>query len=82
MILDEGKLEKWLSHRKGLSIRSAKDVISRFKRVGTFVDCSRNHSDEELINTLNKNKNFQKLTETVRSQLRRSIRLVKAFTKK
>ena len=70
---------KWLLKNKGLTTRSAKDVISRINRVSNFEKIEQ--EKDTLIKKLNKNQEFRNLTVTVQSQIRRAIRLLKEFEK-
>lgn len=71
---------EWLETEKGLSRKSSGDVISRLKRV-QFILGEKDISDTE-INRLEKEENFRILSRTVRSQLRRSVRLYTEFKNK
>jgi hypothetical protein len=70
---------KWLGTHASLYDRSARDNISRLKRAATLVDLTRAKPADELLLKLNRNSAFQSLTETVRSQIRRALRLYCAF---
>jgi DNA (cytosine-5)-methyltransferase 1 len=59
--------------------KSLSDVASRLKRACMFVDVESDIPTEEIIFNLNKNNEFKELSYTVQSQLRRSIKLYKAF---
>ena len=69
----------WLQKEKHLSQKSARDVLSRLKRVKNYVDFSGKGSDEELLFKMSQNSDFQKLTMSVKSQLRRAIHLAKKY---
>lgn len=65
----------WLINTKGLKIRSAKDVCSRFKRASKIMRINPNLEYVDIIYFLSKEKEFQSLPYTVKSQLKRSILL-------
>lgn len=67
----------WLINSKGLEIKSARDVVSRLNRANSICDLNFNKAVEKIIFDLNENTNFNKLSLTVKSQLRRAIRLYK-----
>lgn len=68
---------EWLENNKGMSRKSSHDAASRLKRamsiLGTEDICS------EDLNKLEGKEEFQALSMTVKSQLRRSIRLYAEF---
>ena len=68
---------QWVIDHKEYSERAARDVQSRLKRVETFLN------DKEISQTsieqLNQIEDFQKLSMSVKSQLRRSIKLFNEF---
>jgi len=72
---DIDDFRQWLSTNAKLHGRSAKDSISRFKRATIFVSLAPRRPVDEFLLELNRNPDFQRLSETVRSQLRRSVRL-------
>ena len=78
MMKDED-FSKWVKSKIGLSGRSLKDVVSRAKRVSNFVDLSLKISDVALLSRLEKHSEFSKLPLTVKSQLRRALRLFRQF---
>jgi len=63
----------WLKSTKKLTQQSAYDVVSRLRRVEGF--CSPYSELNITLFRLNKSKNFAKLTVSVRSQLRRAVKL-------
>ncbi len=70
---------EWLKSNKGMELRSARDVQSRIKRVQGLMQ--RNQIDENTLTILEDNEGFRKLSITVKSQLRRSVRLYLEFIK-
>jgi len=75
-----GELIEWLQEEKNLQERSARDVRSHLKRAEKFVDLSQSNLDgDDLAYLLNKNPEFSNLSTSVRSHLRRAVRLLKEF---
>lgn len=71
------ELRDWIIKEKGYGTKSAGDVLSRIKRAQTL--CGKeNFSLEEL----EKNKEFSKLSVSVKSQIRTAIRIRDEFKKK
>lgn len=64
---------EWLVETKCLIERSSHDVVSRLKRVLVLINKS--EIIEDTLNMLEKNNEFQVLSMSVKSQLRRSVRL-------
>lgn len=73
--------KKWLREKQGLSEKSAKDVLSRLNRVKKYIKLAKQLPSEEIIFKMGQNQEFKRLSMTVRSQLRRAIRLAKKFEK-
>lgn len=71
------QFKQWLIHNKGLSDRSSNDVISRLKRVCKILNRSEISSD--TVSALNQSSNFKALSTSVKSQLRRSIKLYEEY---
>ncbi len=67
----------WLEQKKGISPKSAHDVASRLKRVRTILQLDT--IDAATIQQLERCGSFAELTMTVRSQLRRTVRLYLEF---
>lgn len=67
----------WLTSEKNYSDRAARDVQSRLKRALAFA----NHKivSEETLPALEKNQEFRALSMSVKSQLRRAIRLYREY---
>lgn len=76
--MDYDKFYQWLIEEKSLSNRSAKDVVSRCKRICTkilFVD----DLNSETIDLLNSNDEFLNCSMFIKSQLRRAVSLYAEF---
>lgn len=69
----------WLLENKNMSIRSARDVISRLKRVLLIIHCD--ELDDTSIHLLNTKSDFLDLSISVKSQLRRAASLYIEFQK-
>ena len=72
-------LFQWLIADKSLTENSANDVISRIKRAKTIMDIDFPIDTDTLLFHFTGKPAFKKLTTTVRSQLKRAIRLYKEF---
>jgi len=77
--MDGNDFFDWLQKKHRLTPKSARDVVSRVRRAKQYVDLTMDIGDEELVFKLSQNTNFQDLTLTVKSQLRRAVRLLKEF---
>ncbi len=67
----------WLIEKKMLKNRSAQDVESRLKRVKNLLEIKR--VNENTLKNLNNNEVFLTFTTSIRSQLRRSVKLYLEF---
>lgn len=72
----------WLMNNKGLKERSAKDVLSRVKRVSKFVNVRMKVAENDLLNLLEKNSEFAVLSKYVRPQMKRALVLFREFDNK
>jgi len=72
-------LQKWLIDEKSMSEKSAGDVVSRLKRAKSIMDFDIPIDVETLLFHFSGKPAFKSLTQTVRSQLKRAIRLYKEF---
>lgn len=70
--------QQWLIEVKNYKGKSAMDVISRINRMKGFMKLPEK-IDDNFILSLNKNTEFAKLSISVRSQLRRALRLLKEY---
>lgn len=66
--------------RKKYTERSARDVCSRLKRVYLLLD--KENVDENTIYSLESNNEFKGLSMSVRSQLRKSVKLFLEYKNK
>ena len=70
---------EWLQKEKNYKEKTSHDVVSRLKRVKQFLGSV----DEpiEALNRIESNKDFKCLTHSVRSQLRKALRLYDEYQK-
>ncbi|MCZ8150090.1 MAG: DNA (cytosine-5-)-methyltransferase [Roseomonas sp.] len=72
--------EEWLSDRRQLTPRSAGNVASRLRRVQRMLGRSIESADHrDVVHELSKRPEFQDLTVSVRSQLKRAVQLHAEF---
>lgn len=72
--------ERWLSDQRQLNSRSAGNVTSRIRRVQRMLGRSIDTADHrDIVHELSKRPEFQELTVSVRSQLRRAVHLHSEF---
>lgn len=69
----------WLSANKGFTGAAAKDAACRLKRATSFCDFDWKASADLNIFSLGRSEKFQGLTVSVKSQLRRSVKLYEEF---
>ncbi len=76
--MDSTKLVEWLITEKRMSMRSAKDVLSRYGRVCKMlgVDVLGSTSLDELKT----NEQFKESSVFIKSQLKRTVTLCQEFT--
>jgi DNA (cytosine-5)-methyltransferase 1 len=78
-IRDIEKFTTWLKKSHALAERSARDVVSRLRRAACIVPLDTSCDTVDLLHELSKKEEFKILAATVRSQLRRAIRLYREF---
>jgi hypothetical protein len=71
--------QSWLVKTKGMQLKSARDVVSRFRRTSQYLDDTQGKKAEQAIFEMTQNEDFKRLSLFVRSQLKRAIRLHDAF---
>jgi DNA (cytosine-5)-methyltransferase 1 len=79
--MDEQKFDEWLKGKFGYIEKSARDVRSRVKRASQFVDIFANIPDEEVIFKLSQNPDFKGLSMSVKSQLKRGVKLYREYVR-
>lgn len=70
---------EWLQDTKSLTKNSAEDVVSRIKRAKKIMELDVPIDIETLLFHFMGKPAFKDLTETVKSQLKRAIKLYKEF---
>lgn len=75
--MDMTAFKKWLMKSKKYGKKAAQDVVSRLKRVRKIINIDYSLTEEnKVLNKLAKTKEFNNLTMSVRSQLRRAVKLL------
>lgn len=72
--------EQWLQDDKNMSVRSARDVLSRKKRVEYLLGIDT--FDDNTLVVLLENEDYQDLSIYIRSQLKRAVSLVLEYQEK
>ena len=75
--MDSTRLLEWLMTEKKMSIRSAKDVISRCGRIYRMLDFG--SIDGDTMDTLQNNEEFRASSMFIKSQLKRTVTLCLEF---
>ena len=75
--MDSTRLLEWLMNEKKLSIRSAKDVISRCGRIYRMLDIGA--IEEVTLENLQNNEEFRASSMFIKSQLKRTVTLCLEF---
>jgi DNA (cytosine-5)-methyltransferase 1 len=70
---------EWLQNKKSLTKNSADDVVSRIKRAKSIMEIDVSVDIETLLFHFTGKPVFKDLTTTVKSQLKRAIKLYKEF---
>ncbi|MDR2602787.1 MAG: hypothetical protein LBC53_10140 [Spirochaetaceae bacterium] len=70
---------EWLQTTKALTKKSANDVVSRLKRAKNIIDVDVPVDIDALLFNFTRKTGFKALTTTVRSQLKRAIKLYREF---
>ena len=68
---------KWLIESKNLGAKSAHDYASRLRRAAQLLDCEEFNFDS--LDRLNTIEEFTRLSMSVKSQIRRAVRLYLEF---
>ena len=68
---------EWLMNDKKMSIRSAKDVLSRCSRIYRMLDI--NSLDSNTLENLQNNEEFENSSMFIKSQLKRAVVLCLEF---
>lgn len=79
MISVDKSFAEWLVARKGFGGKTARDVVSRIKRINGFIDADAGEDVEKILYTMSIHADFKAFSLSVRSQLRRAVRLYKEY---
>jgi DNA (cytosine-5)-methyltransferase 1 len=79
MIHANEEFSRWLIALKGFGVKSSKDVLSRINRINGFIDVDTSEDAEKMVYTLSLCPAFKAFSPSVRSQLRRAIKLYKEY---
>lgn len=77
--MDNNMMISWLVSEKGFTTRSAKDVVFRINRVKTLLNSE--EISEQSISELEGIEDFVNCTVSIKSQMRRAIRLLCEYQK-
>jgi DNA (cytosine-5)-methyltransferase 1 len=77
--METERFRAWLERSTGLGALSSKDVVSRLRRASKFVSLASKADTEDVLHRLGKHPDFKRLSTSVRSQLRRAVRLFRDF---
>lgn len=77
--MGSAELLEWLINEKNMSIRSAKDVISRCGRVCRMLNID--SIDSDTLESLQSNDKFEESSMFIKSQLKRAVTLYNEFDK-
>lgn len=77
--MGSAELLEWLINEKNMSIRSAKDVISRCGRVCRMLNID--SIDSDTLENLQSNDKFEESSMFIKSQLKRAVTLYNEFDK-
>jgi len=79
-MFDKEKFLAWLSSKHTLRGDSARDVLSRAKRVAAWVDLNARGDENQIVDRMIRKSKY-KLSISVRSQLRRAVKLHREFAR-
>lgn len=77
--MDEQAFSQWLKDNLSYIDKSARDVRSRVKRASKFIDLTKNVTDDELVFSLSQHPEFKSMSMTVKSQIKRGVKLYRQF---
>lgn len=69
----------WLQEKNGMNIRSARDVVSRTKRI--LIITKQKNINDESMKLLTASKEFEGLSMSIKSQLKRAVTLYLEFAR-
>lgn len=83
IMASDPEFREWLTKMNEYTPRTAGNVISRLKRASRILDSKRVSSDPlDMIHALERHQEFNSLTSSVRSQIRKAARLHAEFLRK
>jgi hypothetical protein len=71
----------WLREEYAYSQRVSGDICSRLKRASKLINLNSSNSDEVLLFNLSQKKDFLTWSTSVRSQVRKAVKLFREFNK-
>jgi hypothetical protein len=74
-----GEFERWLSGEIGFQERTARDTLSRLRRVSAMIDVLEPQSEDELLFRLKQSDEYPRCSPSVRSHLKRAAVLYREF---
>ena len=77
--IDSALFQEWLSAEKGLSERSSRNTVSRLSRANKLHPLSSETDLQTYIFELGRKPDFESLSPSVRSQLKRAVKLYSEF---
>lgn len=73
------EISVWLVKEKGFGKKSSSDIVSRVKRALCEFEIETDDYVQNILYKLEQNKNFKLLSVSVRSQIKRAIKLYKEY---
>lgn len=78
--MDYLEYSEWLKETKGISAKSVHDYVSRLKRIVKLI--GEENINDKTLTILECNNNFQNFSMSVKSQMRRTLKLYIEFKAK
>lgn len=75
----EVEFKAWLGEKRGLKGRSLGDVVSRLRRVASWINVLDTRSDAEVLFWLTQDPHFEACSTNVKSQMKRALTYYRAF---
>jgi hypothetical protein len=73
------EFKSWLMRSNKLSERSARDVVCRLGRASKLVKLETNLDTDDLLHKMSKSPEFKSLSASVKSQIKRAVKLHRKF---
>ena len=77
--LELARFRSWLEEKELAKGKVLTDIVSRTKRVSSMVDLNKREDTDIFILSLSKHSHFVQLSVSVKSQLRKAVRLYREF---